>query len=534
VRLCDDTVLVPDDALIGLGARTGSVLSIPPSSIDRTVHDKPEVRGAFEGPTGDALADISAADGGDKYVLLLTDTSARRRTQPRAYFAAGRPYGDEVPVDSDALRRLKLAIADASDLQPSNAPRAGEDSEFADVVWKGRTIGQRRRILKDQPCRPGLPVWVNVSDILEQPRVTAIRLSQIWRAAGSGTVRERVGDAAPCTDVDQLCPSSRVFGSADTEGNIEGEAEQRSYRGHVRFEDAVAVGDQPAGGWRDVWPLAPLASPKPSAGQFYLRQIIPPDAAPKDETPLAQWGSAADKKLRPIRGRKAYWRTVNPDGRISRGKARRHQANNLVRQVHRIRPGLEFRTRVAVDGLTPAELGGLLVALDPCLLVAHAPGLLAKAHVENIVDDQHPLVLALGGGKPFGFGSVRVDVESFTVQTAEARYASAPATGVTADQCVVAFVEGVHHGIPDLASAGVEADVWPSLISALTLGKVADADVWYPPGTGDKGSPEFDRGFAFWKQTSGSTVGHATRGLVPLPPATAADQRLDSRGRADR
>jgi hypothetical protein len=43
---------------------------------------------------------------------------------------------------------------------------------------------------------------------------------------------------------------------------------QRGYRGHVRIEDAVAVTEPSLLRWE----LAPLANPKPSAGQFYLAQ----------------------------------------------------------------------------------------------------------------------------------------------------------------------------------------------------------------------------------------------------------------------
>ena len=69
-----------------------------------------------------------------------------------------------------------------------------------------------------------------------------------------------------------------------------------------------------------------------------------------------------------------------------------------------------FTGRVAFDNLSLADYGSLLVALDPRLLAGTDSA------------DWEGVVTSVGGGKPFGFGAVSIDVEPVLVQTARARY----------------------------------------------------------------------------------------------------------------
>ena len=161
-----------------------------------------------------------------------------------------------------------------------------------------------------------------------------------------------------------------MFGSADTEGRgADDLAVQDSYRGHVRVDDLLAAAEvEPLS-----WHLAPLASPRPSAGQFYLDHTAVPPArrmAGKDTRPAATWGSVADTPgLRPVRGRKFYWRTTDPTrGQFPRGRYREHQSGELGSEVALIPAGTVFTGRVAFDNLSLADYGSLLAALDPRLL----------------------------------------------------------------------------------------------------------------------------------------------------------------------
>jgi hypothetical protein len=468
---------------------------------------------------------------GECWVLLVTDTNARAADRP-AYFAAGRigPGGPACQVPLETWEGYQAVVAGADDLRPARLAKAGFSDreepawdpvrpEYEDVWWppqdteagrdQRQAVAQRLRVRTY--LHVGQPVWVRISD--DGRDVTEIRVSQLWRYQGAGPVGERVGSAGPCTDPERLCWSCRVFGSADT--GTRGAADlavQNSYRGHVRVDDLLAAGEvQPL-----AWHLAPLASPRPSAGQFYLDNKAVPSArrvARKDTRPAATWGSDADTPgLRPVRGRKFYWRTTDPAREpFPRGRSRDHQSVELGSQVALIPAGTVFTGRVSFDNLSPADYGSLLAALDPRLLAGADSA------------DWDDVVTSVGGGKPFGFGAVTVDVEPLSVQTAQARY-----LGVAAEAPGVADAVGVFRSrVPQPVSA-----TWQALRHALTFGFVSDDLVWYPPGPdGAKGSEDFDKSFEFFPRTAGLELKDKVRDLVELPDAAAPPgaQVLDSR-----
>jgi CRISPR-associated protein (TIGR03986 family) len=297
-----------------------------------------------------------------------------------------------------------------------------------------------------------------------------------------------------------LCWSCRLFGSADLVARGENDtARQSAYRGHVRFEDLVAEGDfKPA-----TWHLAPLSSPRPSAGQFYLdARQSPRKLADQDTRPAATWGrgSVGDEPMRPIRGRKFYWRTENPTGgEHPRGRFRAaHQSEKLGKRAELVPVGAVFTGRIRFDNLDAADYGSLLAALNPRLLA----------------DTDDPAwadtVTSVGGAKPFGFGAVRIDVEPESVQTAGTRYLGEEGAATSPAEAVREFAEGV--------PVTVRRN-WVSLRHALTSGYVADDLVWYPAVKGEKGSKAFDESFEFFAETNGVKLKNRDKKLVELPRA---------------
>lgn len=268
------------------------------------------------------------------------------------------------------------------------------------------------------------------------------------------------------------------------------------------------------------WHLAPLASPRPSAGQFYLDHTAVPSAkrvARKDTRPAATWGSEADTPgLRPVRGRKFYWRTTDPTrGPFPRGRHRDHQSDELSDEVALIPAGTVFSGRVSFDNLSLADYGSLLAALDPRLIAEAGPAAGETAW--------KGAVTSVGGGKPFGFGAVSIDVEPVLVQSAQARYLGKVMQAPGMAEAMRAFRDKV----PQPVSA-----TWQALSHALTFGFVSDELVWYPPGPdGAKGSEEFDKSFEFFPHTAGLELKESIRDLVALPDAAAPPgaQVLDSR-----
>lgn len=560
VRLCDRWYWVPAELLPGDGhgqpVRTGDQVQYRKSG---KTSDFPGgavgggrkrrlVRGydADKYPEGLAPGDIVRLRGmapvtGDCKVVLVTSTNAR--VSEPVYFAVGDigPDSRSMTVSQSTWELYKRTVDGVDDLRPEILAKkagikdgkrpvwtAGMKPEYADVWWpprqeeenqgqegedgdtQARLIG--KRLYHREYLHVGQPVWVAVLG----DKVTEIRLSQLWRYEGSFPVIERIGDpsrqAKGCTDARDLCWSCRVFGAADTEGRGADQlAEQHSYRGHVRIDDLLAVGDV-----RPIeWDLAPLASPKPSAGQFYLDSRNRPGLAEQNTRPMATWGSEADKPdPRPIRGRKFYWRTdTKADPGASepqRGKAREHQVNKaLSKKVELIPAKTVFTGRITFDNLSSEDYGSLLAALNPrCFGTVHEGG-------------WEQSVLSVGGGKPFGFGAVEIEVQPVSVQGARERYLGEPGNGQVPepDEAVRAFLEAV--------PPGVRLTTWPALRHALAFGFVNDEDVWYPPGDGQRGDEGYDKSFEFFARTNGLrySEGHEDHDLVQLPDAASGRAR---------
>ncbi len=538
VALCDRWIWIHKDLLPREPDRlscTGDRLQIPEDAAVDSGNRKVLLPRSEKNPGGvdpDSVTRISemSARLSDSWVLLVTDTNARAAAKP-VYFAAGRLGPDAAACDippEETWELYQKVVAGTDDLRPARLRAAGhadgEESawgsgppEYADVAWPPQQDdspdGQQviaRRLLARSYLHKGQPVWVR----LDGRVVTEIRLSQLWRYRGGHPAGERAGEAVPCTDADDLCWSCRVFGSADTSGRDNDDiAAQRSYQGHVRFDDlAAATSFEPL-----AWYLAPLAAPRPSAGQFYLDHTAVPkirQRAEKDTAPAATWGSCADDdRVRPVRGRKFYWRTTAPDqGEHPRGR-HRHQSDTQSRHVALVPAGAVFTGRVCFDNLSREDYGSLLAALDPRLL--GGTGSL----------DWSEVVTSVGGGKPFGFGAVSIDVTPELVQTARGRYLG---RGEEAEEDVPSATEAVGEfsaRVPRPVSA-----TWPALRNALTFGFIADDLVWYPPGSGAKGDATFDRSFEFFSRTTGLTLAKKVRDLVPLPAADgpARSQVLDS------
>lgn len=560
VRLCDDWMRIPKELLPGSGGhddelpRTGDQLEYRPGKRLQgdALRPRSDEHPDWTGPGEIKRLRRMGLVTGDCWVLLVTDTNARpvtredkgknRSKRSPVHYWAGRisPDASRCQIPDDAWENYKKTVAGADDLRRASLLKAGASNgeepgwdparppEYADVWWPpqadaGRGSGTGnggdsksrqkvgRRLLARSYLHVGQPVWVKVAS----GTVTEIRLSLLWRYLGDKTVGERLGDAKPCTEPDSLCWSCRMFGSADTGGREQTDlAVQRSYRGHVRIDDLLAAGDvKPI-----TWQLAPLASPRPSAGQFYLNNSAVAGSsriAAKDTRPSATWGSVADRaSTRPVRGRKFYWRTTteaDPDAAEPvRSRHRGHQSDAMSSTVSLIPAGTVFTGRVAFDNLDIAEYGSLLAALDPRLLSS------AGEHGwENVVS-------SVGGGKPFGFGSVTIEVKPVKAGTAGQRYLGETGPGVPSDaEAVTAF----RAATPDTARAS-----WTALRNALEFGFIDDAKVWYPPGGGERGSEEYDKSFEFFAHTTGLRLSDGYRDLLVLPDASlpAGRQELDS------
>lgn len=309
----------------------------------------------------------------------------------------------------------------------------------------------------------------------------------------------------PARSIDELSPADRVFGwvRTDVDGSTNsGSREARvAARGLLRVGPVECLSDKadavesfaPPG-----VPLAILAAPKPQQGRFYVARS-PNGEAQGDGLSKVEAGYSATKGLR---GRKVYphhnhlpaahWndptedRTQHSaDALAPRQEYRRPQANKQEQRDDQnrsmlgwVKPGAEFTFDVQVQNLSEIELGALLWLLK-----------LPPDHF-----------FRLGGGKPLGFGSVRLSIDECDVRTADelrARYTTWDSPQAAADPCdgaIQAFMRAIVEAYAP-RSAGGFFDV--SFVNAFLIacqgyrnnqGGSTSLPIHYPRAT-DNGKP---------------------------------------------
>lgn len=472
---------------------------------------------------------------GGGWIVFISDTGARDPSRP--YHAAVRKLLADTTVEGpqDGVWKQYLdSLEGADDLRPANQ-RPGLPA-LAEVTFtykpahgQEQTMVVGRRYRASSAFVVGQPVWVRLD---AQQRITRLQPAQIWRHPGRYAAGERLPSAKrdgvnACSSQKWLCPSCRLFGSADTNEDGKprpGYADQQSYRGHVRFSDAVPTGP--------VEPLAitlpPMSSPRPGAGQFYLAsgtELIG-NAAPE---PLREWGAVPDRppaSPRRLRGRKFYWHT--PGDRQERGNARQHQITehpDQVQQVVAFPAGTRFTTKLHLIDIDEVQLGSLLATLQP-----------------GSVLGREDLMMHIGGGRPLGYGSCTITIETGTPGNSEndqssriwrsaSRYRQQrPNDTLDLDADRNDLLQAFR-----ASKDRADHETWRALTIALRRDAVPADLVWYPPGRtwNDRAKlpDKFDEGFEFWKQTSG--LRHADKNGVrhgypftTLPAVTDADQSM--------
>ena len=204
----------------------------------------------------------------------------------------------------------------------------------------------------------------------------------------------------PAQTKQELSPADRVFGWVNQNG-------QGSYKGNLRVHsvECQTSKSEAISEFGDLGvPLAILGEPKPAQTRFYC-------AEDKEGTPIKQGQSKEygySSKKRGVRGRKAYPHHRDlPDGywnkptrdrtqvemnghyqeyRRPKGEKERDSQNRSITAW--VNPGTEFTFDIDVTNLSDVELGALLWLLS-----------LPDSHYHR-----------LGGGKPLGFGSVKVEI----------------------------------------------------------------------------------------------------------------------------
>lgn len=422
-------------------------------------------------------------------VILVTDTAARDSRHPY-YWATAKPGSKMATVVPSALVRFRQRLR--------GADRQDGAGVFEDVHFPpgrgqnqppGPAVAQRRTV--DGWLRQGDVIWVKVQD----GQVIDIKLSLGWRVPAGGK-RPALGDripsaVRPCRHYDQLCLSCVIFGSVDAEAKSDRDGTQHSYGGHVRFGDIVGLCSRVR---RNV-ELAPLGTPHPGAGMYYLTPVTKDQMAATMERPdfPSRWDSIAGESRGPrnLRGRKFYWHSdpnQQKEGkRLGRARYERQQVhtNDESSATVHIVSRAQLTQSITFDGLDATALASLLATLNPELLLGNGD-----------------FALHLGRGKPLGLGSVQADVNLKMTTTAD-RYSQNPTLLTRVPSLAACLTDGVAERCGLAESSPIRAEA-RSVLALDGLGDRA-VDVSYPTmrGWSDFRTAEFHQSFEFFQKNSG-------------------------------
>ena len=336
---------------------------------------------------------------------------------PLSPFAVTRAHADQWKALIDDYKAVF-----ARDGKNANAPRPASYTQAS----------YRSDLFDEQLC-------FATTETLNGTRVLkALYPAMIGRELGHTSPWELLDDKfRPAQSRNHLSPADRVFGWVRQGGH-------GAHKGQLRIHNIVCTG--PGDGIeRPQTPLTLpiLSTPKPSQARFYLGRdahgtpLQGTDDVKKDGYFARPANGQTQTEWR-LRGRKVYphHRGAGPIANVPIGLAPSNQ-NRTVRAW--VKQGTCFSGAIDVINLNAAELGALLWLLS---LPQDTNG--APAH------------LRLGGGKPLGFGSVRVTIAGSQLRSGQAmalRYRDLkPAAGDAADLSVAAQTKVRQDAIAAFAS----------------------------------------------------------------------------------
>lgn len=269
-------------------------------------------------------------------------------------------------------------------------------------VWSRQVVGINGQHSAETKLSEGTLLYAQLKQMSDGWRIVGLYPVNISRKLYEDSPRDLLSSTLqPARFLSELSPADRVFGWVNQQG-------KGAYRGNLRIGPVKCESDHAIESFGNPGlPLAILGQPKPQQVRFYVAMNQSGEAQDNGLS-KEQAGYSIDKGLR---GRKVYpHHRALPDGHWDQALAdRTQQASNGHFQEYRrpdsdkvrdnqnrsiqgwINAGTEFTFDIHVTNLSKVELGALLWLLS-----------LQENHFHRF-----------GGGKPLGFGSVRLEIESW-------------------------------------------------------------------------------------------------------------------------
>ena len=333
--------------------------------------------------------------------VCVTNANINRKHDERVFFAAGKPNVLPCGDTHRAMWQELIANYQSIHAEDLRSRRARQQNPWDYLGPEpGRTAWSRHIYTdSDRMLAEGTLCYVRLN--ASGNAVEALFPVMIARELFEASPLDLISDSLlPAAALNELSPADRVFGWVSQHG-------RGAYRGNVRVAPANCETTDPIEpfDWPGL-PLAILGQPKAQQARFYVA-ASPEGHAQKDGLSKEEASYQAGKGLR---GRKIYphhhklaaahWQNATEDRTLQNTNGnfqeyRRPRLNNQEQQDNQnrsvqgwVKPETIFTFDLYVTNLSSVELGALLWLLS-----------LPPEHYHR-----------LGGGKPLGFGSVRLEI----------------------------------------------------------------------------------------------------------------------------
>jgi CRISPR-associated protein (TIGR03986 family) len=275
-----------------------------------------------------------------------------------------------------------------SDIDKNQAgpPQAENGAKWSRYITATRGLSQAQ----ETELKEGTLCYAKVEESGNTFRVLTLYPVMIARTLFSQSPDKLLSDSLkPATSIQNLSPADRVFGWAKQQGS-------GAHKGQIRIHSVKCVSSNSIetftiGTNQDLGlALNILGQPKPTQTRFYVAQDsqgMPLEGVKNQDSYERNQG---------LRGRKVYPHHTVPSDYwssdiYSREYARPHQEQDSQNRSIQawVKPDTEFQFQMDMTNLSDLEIGALLWLL-----------MLPPKHYHR-----------MGGGKPFGFGSVSLEVD---------------------------------------------------------------------------------------------------------------------------